>query len=352
MKTRQLLSKIKHRARLSTLAFFSKTRILSNLYYLIISNKFNREHQSTLAGRLAYYQNNFEINGSVTLLRRNIHRIEKGLIMEPRRDVFAEQYIAETIATYATAVESARAGGLEQKWFSDVLKEYFSVVVDTPIIALARKAFQCVEGTRTEHPESNGSQSNNKKIPYNYDTIDQSNITFQELEKLFRERRSIRWYQNKPVQHELLKQAIDIATQAPSACNRQPFSFHISTTKEKAVEMASIAGGTTGFSDNVPCTIAIVGDLSAYPLERDRHLIYIDASLVAMQLMLALVTIGLSTCPCNWPDVEEREVKMQNLLRLKKHQRPIMLLCVGYPKKDGGVAFSQKKMSNTLIIPV
>ena len=113
--------------------------------------------------------------------------------------------------------------------------------------------------------------------------------------------------------------------------------------------MALCAGGTPGWAKGIPCTIAIIGDLSAYPRERDRHLIYVDGSLASMQLMLALETLGLSTCPINWPDIEREEKKMATLLKLKPYERPVMLLSVGYALNQGGIAYSQKKNANTLI---
>ena len=93
----------------------------------------------------------------------------------------------------------------------------------------------------------------------------------------------------------------------------------------------------------------MVGDLSAYPGERDRHLIYIDGSLAAMQLMLAFETLGLSTCSINWPDVEAAEQKLEKLLDLKPYERPIMLLSVGYAQDKGGIPYSQKKDAQVLI---
>ena len=59
--------------------------------------------------------------------------------------------------------------------------------------------------------------------------------------------------------------------------------------------------------------VQVVGNLAAYPLERDRHLIYIDSALASMQLMLAAETLGLSTCPINWPDVDFAEQNIQQL---------------------------------------
>ena len=68
-----------------------------------------------------------------------------------------------------------------------------------------------------------------------------------------------------------------------------------------------------------------------------------------MQLMLALETLGLSTCAINWPDIESREKMLDSLLSLGKHERTIMLLAVGYADPDGGIPYSQKKDSFDLI---
>ena len=107
--------------------------------------------------------------------------------------------------------------------------------------------------------------------------------------------------------------------------------------------------GTAGFSENIPAIIAIVGDLSAYPEERDRHVIYIDGSLAAMQLMLALETLELSTCPINWPDIRNREKRIREIIKLKDYERIIMLMAVGYADPTGGIPYSQKKENNLIL---
>ena len=110
--------------------------------------------------------------------------------------------------------------------------------------------------------------------------------------------------------------------------------------------------GTRGFSENIQALAVIVGDLSCYPKEQDRHLIYIDGGLIAMQFMLALESLGLSSCPINWPDIERFEKKLARRLELEIYQRPIMLIAIGYADADSGVPFSQKKSSDELIIPI
>lgn len=322
-----------------TLKFKSK-RILASIYYTFFSRNFGREQKAVLAGKLAYEQSLKEIGETSVLLRRNIHKLEKGLIMQPRRDVFAEGVIDETIKIYERAIKDGNLNTEEKKWFTDVLTKYFTVVKNTNTIIKAREKFEaCVDQDN----------DNKKFIPYTFDTLPELSVNYEQLHKLFLKRRSVRWYKDKDVPIMLIEKAVNLATLAPSACNRQPYSFYVSDSRQKAVEMALCAGGTPGWADGIPCTIAIIGDLSAYPREQDRHLIYVDGSLAAMQLMLAFETQGLSTCPINWPDIESAEKKMSSLLKLKTYERPIMLLSVGYALDQGGVAYSQKKNANILI---
>ena len=69
-------------------------------YFAWFNRAFRREQTAVLAGRLQYQHHLRHAKKSSALLRRNIHRLEKGLIMRPRRAVFAEDYILETVRSY------------------------------------------------------------------------------------------------------------------------------------------------------------------------------------------------------------------------------------------------------------
>jgi len=313
---------------------------LSTFYYFLFNRRFDREHQAVLSGRSVYEERLRVIENSSVLLRRNVHRLEKGLIMQPRREVFAEDYIFETVQVYRRAMQGGGLDGSEEKWVTDVLFEYFNAVEQTETVRRSKEIFD-----QFVYPTGTGE----KFIPYPHHNLPEIDIDFDGLHKLFRRRRSVRWYQDRPVPSELVEKAIDIVSLAPSACNRQPYFFYVSESKECAVRWAKCAGGTPGWAENIPCTIVVVGDLSAYPAEKDRHLVYIDGALASMQLMLALETLGLSSCPVNWPDIDSSERELGGLLKLKRYERPIMLISLGYARNDGGIAYSQKKNAQVLI---
>jgi len=321
--------------------YFYKSNFWSSFYYFLLSPTFHREHKSVLAGKVKHVKDT-EINKSnYFLLVRNTHRIEKGLLMRPRRDFFATEFIKETMDSYIGVLNSnAREITPQVKWFTDVLTEYFNVCKPHKIVDAERERFLNLS---TSKNASASSCPEALSIPYHRDSLSFANINYEEFYKLNKQRRSVRWFLDKPVERELIDKAILAAIQAPSACNRQPFEYHIIDDPDLLQQAVELPMGTRGYAHSIQTFIVAVGNLDAYFDERDRHLIYIDASLANMSLMLALETLGLASCPINWPDIEEREKKMAKFLGLKDFQRTIMCIGIGYPDPDGKVAYSEKR---------
>lgn len=313
----------------------SNYKFLSAIYYLM-QPSFWREEKAVLSGRSQYYQNSKMEKGNEFRLRRNVHRLEKGILMRPRRDVFAESYIQETVNNFIT-LKQLKPHSASLKWANDVLMNYFQVTNDN--------LSNTIKKAKNDFFDNKLSISSNEKkmVPYTRKKEGLPNISVDDFEKLANYRRSVRWFLNKKVEYDVLSKAIKIASQSPSACNRLPYQYRIIDEKEKVQRIASNAMGTAGYLNNIPTIIAIVGDLSAYPNERDRHLIYIDSSLSAMSFVYALELQGVASCIINWPDIEKREKKITKLLNLKSYERVTMLIAVGYEDSEGMVAYSKKK---------
>ena len=345
-----MFARLKHTLGLWWLNFFLTSKHLASIYYLL-KKDYRNEHFAVLSGRRAYNGKLEHISESSALLRRNTHRLEKGLIMKPRRPIFAESIISETVNCFARATSQGEIDSHEIKWAKDVLHAYFNVVDTTPIIAQAKEAFfnACEKITEEEDISDCFGMYHEQFSPYSHSDLPENDISFEALRDLFVLRRSVRWYQKKKVPLDLVRRAATVASFAPSACNRQPYRFHYCDQPEKVAKIAGAAGGATGFADNIPSIIAIVGDLSAYPKERDRHLIYVDGSLAAMQLMLALQTLGLASCSINWPDAEKNERRIRKIIDLKDYERIVMLMAVGYADSEGGIPYSQKKPSSLVL---
>lgn len=318
---------------------FGSSYFLSVPFHWLTFFSFMREERAVLIGKKNYYKNLKQANAPTRIaLRRNIHRLEKALIMRPRWPVFAQEFILETVEVYQVSVKQwqkspASYDESELNWAHDVLDRYFKAIKKpTASINAAEKIFKQQAYT----PEQNGIAPFLRKKPDNLPTYEQ-------LLSLSMYRRSVRWFQKKKVSRKDIDEALLVARQAPTACNRLPYEYKIYDDPELVKKVARTPFGTAGYSDNIPVIAVLTGKLNSYFSTRDRHAIYVDSSLSAMSFAFALETKGISTCMINWPDFEPLEAKMQKLLGLKFDERPIMLIAIGYADKTAEVPYSQKK---------
>lgn len=340
-----VLSALKQKARLRARASLDAVRPLiyragaqlARPYYAVVNPAFGREQRAVFAGISRFHALDSEKRQHY-LLRRRIHMLEKGLSMRPRRETFASDYIEWTVATTRELIEIGELSPQLRRWVIDVLLDYFRATESSrdQHILRARNDFAVIQN-RLDHdggdavplvPASAG------VLPGGY-----SSARLFELSLL---RRSTRWYRDDRVPRAIVDRAVVTATESPTACNRTPYRFLVMDRPEDAAAVAALAGGTVGFSHQVPALIAVVGDLSAYQDERDRHLIYIDASLAVMSLLLSLTADGVSTCCINWPDIPKREKRISQVLDLDVHERVVMLVAYGYADPDGLVPASAK----------
>ena len=320
-------------------SFCSTTYLFSIPYHWVAFFSYMREQRAVLRGRARYYAQLGVSRSSRAELRRNIHRIEKGLLMRPRREMFARSYILETVEWYRDAVrdlssEETVDEDSELVWAENVLRKYFEVVTDNKLTIRARELFQSMELVFV--PRANDHFPKPRLYCGELPTIE-------EFESLCQYRRSVRWYEEKSVERDIIDRALMVARQSPSACNRLPYQFRIFDEPELARRIASIPFGTNGYADNVPAIAVVIGKLDSYFSSRDRHVVYIDSSLAAMSFIYALELLGVSSCVINWPDFEPLEMKMQRELNLDFSDRVIMLIAFGYADPSEEVAYSQKK---------
>jgi nitroreductase len=323
-----------------------KSNFMASLYYFLFSTTFRRENRAVLAGKVKHMNESKIDKANYFLLVRNTHRIEKGLLMRPKRLVFGKDYIVETIDSYIGVISKEKTLNPQINWFTDVLDTYFKDIGKDSVIDEQKERYFNFRSRYNVEVLNNSCVT--LKIPYHRKRELMPEISYDDFFLLNKYRRSVRWFLEKPVPREFIDKAILVANQAPSACNRQPFEYFIIDNPELVKKAVNLPMGTTGYSHSIQTFIVVVGNLDAYFDERDRHIIYIDASLANMSLMLALETLGLGSVPINWPDIEVRERKMEKFLKLECHQRPIMCLGVGFPDPEGMVAFSEKRDLNQI----
>lgn len=321
-----------------TLPMLKNCRLLRKLHYGLFSQAFDHEMEMYVHARHHYLKSRSK-NENTVLLRRYIHGLEKGLMTEPRKPVFALDYIGEAVEIFLHLKQTGENKSLLD-WAHDVLTKYFATVTSHPQVELARSQFG-----QTAHIKANNIQH----TPYRLSEEGQAPKDGWNFEQLVKTRKSVRWFEAGRIpEREKIEKAIELAALAPSSCNRQPFEFRVFDQQELVDKIMHLAPGTRGFNENTPMVIVVNGRMDVSPSPDDRHLMYIDASLAAMNLMNALHSMGIGSCAINWPDMERIEKPMRKLVKMKPYTRPIMLIAVGYARPSSMVACSTRKGLNEL----
>ena len=168
-----------------------------------------------------------------------------------------------------------------------------------------------------------------------------------ELFEAIKTRRSVRAYQDKPVEDEKLQSVLDAVRMAPSWANMQCWRMVVvkdRATQEKISDLSYVESffAPKGYKSNpskkalaaAPVVIALCADPAQSGVLWDQNYYLVDAGIAAQNLMLAARGLGLGTVFVGVYDEE----KLKELLNIPASIRIIGLLPLGYPteeKKDG-----------------
>lgn len=152
-------------------------------------------------------------------------------------------------------------------------------------------------------------------------------MKYKEFMELVAGRYSCRNYDSRPVGRELLTQLLEAARLAPSACNKQPWTFFVLDTPELLAGAADCYG--RDWLKTAPAVIVAVGHHpEAWHRQADgKDHTDVDLAIAVEHICLASTTLGLGTCwICNFD-----APRCAALLHLPDGQEPIAMIPVGYP---------------------
>jgi nitroreductase len=168
--------------------------------------------------------------------------------------------------------------------------------------------------------------------------------------KLIHNRRSVRAYEDRPIDRETTNTIVQAAVRAPTAGNMMLYSIleiEDQTLKEKLARSCDnqpfIARAPlvllflaeyqrwfdTYIAFDVPALCEAEGQAMRLPGEGDLMLACCDALIAAQTAVIAAESLGVGSCYVG--DIMERYEYHRELLNLPRYTFPIALLCFGYP---------------------
>ena len=147
---------------------------------------------------------------------------------------------------------------------------------------------------------------------------------------LVQSRRSIRKYQNKPVEPEKIDSLVEALLRAPTSMGKNPWEFVVVTDSALLQKLSSAKQHGSSFLKNA--TLGIV--VCANPQISD---VWIeDASIATTFIHLAAASLELGSC---WIQIRERkhddtqtaEAYVAEILKLPAHIKVVSIVAIGYP---------------------
>jgi nitroreductase len=142
-----------------------------------------------------------------------------------------------------------------------------------------------------------------------------------------KKRRSIRAFEDKPIEEDKLLRVLEAGRLAPSAKNRQEWRYVLVRDKELRRKLA-VACNNQYFIAEAPVVIVGCATMTDYVLSCGQPAYTIDVTISMDHMSLQAVEEGLGTC---WIGAfQEDEVK--KLLSVPPEMRVVEVMPLGYPK--------------------
>lgn len=150
---------------------------------------------------------------------------------------------------------------------------------------------------------------------------------------LLQHRRSIRNYENRPVEQEKIDLLMEAALRSPSSRGFNPWEFVIVTDPDTLARLAKAKPHGASFLASAPLGIAVCAD----PEKSD---VWVeDASIAALILHLMATDLGLGSC---WIQLRKRKYDTAvgageyagRVLGLEKGKTVSAILAIGYPAQQ------------------
>jgi nitroreductase len=158
------------------------------------------------------------------------------------------------------------------------------------------------------------------------------------LQRLIRDRRSIRRYQSKPVEREKIEMCLEAARLAPSAENAQTWRFLVIDDPELKARFAK--GAFSGiyancrFAAEAPVLILILAKLDFMANRLGKQVqgipfFLLDIGIAGEHLVLQAEELGLGTCWLGWFDVR----KARRFFKIPRRYKVSALISMGYAER-------------------
>lgn len=169
------------------------------------------------------------------------------------------------------------------------------------------------------------------------------------FESFSNSRKSVRHFSGKWVPVELIEQAVKIAGNAPSVCNRQSIRVKMINSKELTRDILKIQAGLNATADTVKQLLIVTGNLNVFVSEVERNQMFVDGGIFLQNLLYALHYKKVAACGLNWSKPFFFDYRIRKVLNISHSEKIIAIVAIGYPLKTFKTPFSRRKRVSEIL---
>ena len=149
------------------------------------------------------------------------------------------------------------------------------------------------------------------------------------FENLFLNRRSVREFSDSPLTETEIQHVVEVATKAPSVCNRQPVRVYAITNKSIIEKALKLQGGFNGYKVP-PALFLITADNEAFLSISEHNEGFVDGGLFSMALLMAMEANKIAACPLNTMFSKQIDQQTRNIIGVPENEFLIMYIAAGH----------------------
>lgn len=165
-------------------------------------------------------------------------------------------------------------------------------------------------------------------------------------------RKSVREYTGELVPNDLVEQAITLALNTPSVCNRQACKVYLLEDKVRIDKLLTIQGGLSGYTKNINQVLLLTVDRNYFYTIGERNQFYIDGGMFLMNMLYALHFYKIANCPANWGKLIQEEKQLAGVVDLPESEKIICVVPIGIAKEEFRVTLSQRRELNEVLVKI
>ncbi len=148
------------------------------------------------------------------------------------------------------------------------------------------------------------------------------------FEEFSASRHSVRHFAGS-VTMKQIEQAVSLARNAPSACNRQHARVHCICDKKMQSSILELQNGNRGFGHLADKLLIVTSDLCDLYCVEERNEPYINGGIFLMNLCYALHYNKVATCILNWFTSPEQDSKLRKVVGIPDNEVVICIVACG-----------------------